>query len=102
MLDPQTYGEGMAEATLILLLRAGLLDPDDVATLADEYDRRAGWESRGEAREALEQTAHGLRLALLSTDEAPDVDPTVEARAQFQRQQMRQRTAMLEGPADEA
>ena len=92
----------MAEATLILMLRAGLVDPDDVTALADEYDRRASWESRDEAREALEQTAHGLRLALLSTDEAPDVDPTVEARAQFQRHQMRQRTAMMEGPADEA
>ena len=91
----------MAEATLILLLRAGLIDPGDVNALADEYERRAGWERRDKAREALEQTAHGLRLALLSTDEAPDVDPAVEARAQFQRQQMRQRTAMLEGQADE-
>jgi len=96
---PYSYAEGMAQATLILLLRAGLLDDGDVRKLADEYDRRASWESDPEAKEAMEQTAHGLRLALLGTDEAPEVDPASEFRAQFERDQIRKRTAMIERKA---
>ena len=93
---PDSYAEGMAQATLTLLLRAGVLEEDNVLSLADEYDRRASWEKDPRVKEALEQTAHGLRLAPLGLGEAPIVDPAVEFRAEFEREQIRKRTAMLE------
>lgn len=97
--SPRSYAEGMAQATMTLLLRAGVLDDDDVMALAEEYDRRASWERDPVVKEAMEQTAHGLRLAPFGTDEAPYVDPAAEHRAQFERQQMRERTAMIERKA---
>lgn len=94
---PYSYAEGMAQATMTLLLRAGVLDEDDVMALAEEYERRASWERDPAAKEAMEQTAHGLRLAPFGLDEAPMVDPASEHRAQYEREQMRRRTAMISG-----
>lgn len=99
--DPYSYAEGMAQATLTLLLRAGVLTKNSVLDLADEYDRRASWENEAQVKEALEQTAHGLRLALFSLDPAPMANPASEHRAQLERKQIRARTAMLERKARE-
>lgn len=92
---PTSYAEGMAEATLTLLLRAGVVEEAAVSALADEYDRRASWERDPVAKEVLEQTAHGLRLALLAP-ETPMIDPASQFRADYERRQMRARTKMLE------
>ena len=92
---PYSYAEGMAQATITLLLRAGVLDDDAVIGLAEEYDRRASWETDPVAKQALEQTAHGLRLAPFGLDEAPIVHPDTESRAQHEREQIRRRTAMI-------
>jgi hypothetical protein len=86
----------MAQATMTLLLRAGVLDEDAIMALAEEYERRASWERDPTAKEAMEQTAHGLRLAPFGLEEAPLVDPASEHRAQYEREQMRKRTAMIE------
>lgn len=100
--EPRSYAEGMAQATMTLLLRAGVIDDDAVMSLAEEYDRRASWERDPDVKEALAQTAHGLRLAPFAVAEAPLVDPASEHRAQFEREQMRRRTAMLsKGPAND-
>jgi len=98
---PYSYAEGMAQATMTLLLRAGVLDEDAVMSLAEEYERRAGWEEDPAAKEALEQTAHGLRLAPFGLEPAPEVNPASEFQAQFQRDQIRKRTAMIERAAGE-
>jgi hypothetical protein len=55
--EPRSYAEGMAQATMTLLLRAGVLDDADVMNLADEYDRRASWERDPTVKEAMQQCA---------------------------------------------
>ena len=94
---PQSYAEGLAEATLILLIRSGAIEDGEVEKLADELDRRGSWERREEAQEAYREVAHGLRVAMLiGAAEAPMVNPEVEHRARYEREQMRRRTARLE------
>jgi len=94
---PGTYAEGMAQATLTLLIRAGVLENGAVEALADEMDRRGSWESEPDAKDAFREVAHGLRVAALhGGNEAPLVDPAVEHRAQFERDQIRRRTARME------
>lgn len=92
--DPAGIADGMAEAALILMLRAGTVTEEAVTGLADEYDRRASWASGAEA-ERLAQVAHRLRVAIVSINPAPVVDPATEFRAQFLRKQMAERTARL-------
>ena len=94
---PRSYAEGLAEATLILLIRSGGIEDGEVEKLADELDRRGSWEHREEVQEAFRDVARGLRVALLTgAREAPMVNPEVEHRAQYEREQMRRRTARLE------
>lgn len=94
---PGSYAEGLAEATLILLIRSGVIEDGAVEKLANELDRRGSWERQDETRDAFRDVARGLRVALLAgAAEAPMVNPEVEHRAQYEREQMRRRTARME------
>ena len=92
----------MAEASIVLMLRGGVISEDDVLQLAGEYDLRSGRERDQRRGEAFAMTAHRLRVALMHVSPPPAVDPEVEYRAQFERKQMRERTAILERRAREA
>lgn len=92
----------MAEASIVLMLRASVVAEADVLQLADEYDLRAARERDQRRGEAFTMVAHRLRVALTHVDPPPAVDPEVEYRAQYERRQMRERTAILERRAREA
>jgi hypothetical protein len=92
----------MAEASIVLMLRAGVVTDDDVSQLADEYDLRAGRQQDQRRGEAFRLVAHRLRVALMHVNPPPAIDPQVEYRAQYERRQMRERTAILERRAREA
>jgi hypothetical protein len=89
----------MAQAAIVLMLRAGLIDRSDVVGLAAEYDLVAGRNKVDGP--ILETTAHRLRTALLAADPPPAIDPEVEFRAQYERRQMVERTALYERQARE-
>ena len=95
MVPPHNLAEGMAQAAIILMLRSGCITEADITQLADEHDRRAAWEDDETIKTALQNTASGLRLALMAVAPAPMVDPKVEYRAQFEREQTRRRTEWL-------
>lgn len=95
MIPPHNLAEGMAQAAVILMLRSGCITEADITQLADEHDRRAAWEEDETIKAALKNTAAGLRLALMGAEPAPMVDPKIEFRAQFEREQTRRRTEWL-------
>lgn len=84
------------EATILMMMRAGLIDEEAVSAMADEYDRRAKWASHDHERELFSMTAHRLRVIALMNDPPPGKDPAIEGEAQWRRQQIRDRTAWLE------
>ena len=92
----------IAEASLVLMLRAGLIQNVDVLAIADEYELRAGRERCQVRSGVLVEAAHRLRTALLNVASPPKVDPAVEFQAAFERKQIRLRTAYLDRKRREA
>lgn len=92
--DSDRINAGVSEAVLKLIVRAGIVSEDDVLAMASEYDTLANRAAQHEA-EVHGMVAHRLRCVLLGLDPPPSVDPAREFEAQFQRDQIRARTAMI-------
>jgi len=92
--DEDRINAGVSEAVLRLIVRAGIISEDDVLAMAAEHDTLAGRASPHDAG-VHEMVAHRLRCVLLDLDPPPAVDPAREFEAQFQRDQIRARTAMI-------
>ncbi|MBB4616907.1 hypothetical protein [Sphingomonas abaci] len=92
--DEDRITAGVSEAVLKLIVRAGVVSEDDVLAIASEYDTLAGRAPQHEVG-VHEMVAHRLRCVLLDLDPPPAVDPAREFEAQFQREQIRLRTAMI-------
>lgn len=98
--DEDRINAGISEAVLKLIVRSGIVSESAVLAMADEHDTLAKRASPHEAR-VHEMVAHRLRCVLLDLDPPPAVDPAREFEAQFQRDQIRFRTAMIARKAED-
>lgn len=97
MFAAETIDAGMIEALWITLMRARVIRQDQLLATADEIDDAARHIESEEERDRQHAVARALRCILLHVDGAPE--PASEMRAQFQRRQMRERTALIERAA---
>lgn len=84
----------LSEAAILLMLRAGLLDPEALITMAEEYETRAGHERIKDQAAIFTMTAHRLRLLAIDHEPPPAVDPERAHRAEFLRKRMWERGAI--------
>lgn len=85
--DTPTVGEDLARALAKLLVRSRLVSPADMMDAADRED---------DGSERGSDVAHLMRVAIMEADNTggPPMSDS-ERRAEFQREQIRIRTAML-------
>ncbi|GGB15124.1 hypothetical protein GCM10011380_00670 [Sphingomonas metalli] len=95
MSEQEQINAGLAVAAIKLMVRAGTISEAAVVALAREYDLLADRSPYAHEAEIQRGIAHQLRAILLDLDPPPAIDPASERRAQFLREQMKERTAMI-------
>lgn len=82
---PQSLEAELFSSVIVMMLRKGIISRDDMAEVAEEFERRADEHGEGEAKERLEQLAH-LASCLILEAAAP---PVSEWRADQRRSRFR-------------